>query len=73
MEARTRDGGSGEIVSMFADREHPPTAIVDIKALFWWEPAKPICEGWAKQFVELETSPKGTKVKEISNFQLLVW
>ena len=73
MEARLRDGATGEVVSMFADREHPPTAIVDIKALFWWEPAKPICDGWARQFVELANSPKGKKIEEIPNFQLLVW
>ena len=58
---------------MFADRQHPPTAIVDLKALFWWEPAKPICDGWARQFVEFQTSPAGTKIKEMANFQLLVW
>jgi hypothetical protein len=73
MEARTRDGSSGDIVLMFADREHPPTAILDLKSLLWWEPAKPICDGWAKQFVQLETSPPGTKIQEIPNFQLLVW
>ena len=73
MEARTRDGGTGEVVSMFADREHPPTAILDIKSLFWWEPAKPICDGWARQFVELENHPHGKKIQEIPNFQLLVW
>ena len=73
IEARTRDGGSGEITSMFADREHPPTAIVDLKSLFWWEPAKPICDGWARQFIELANHPKGKKIGEIPNFQLLVW
>jgi hypothetical protein len=73
IEARTRDGSSGEIVSMFADREHPPTALLDIKALFWWESAKPICDGWARQFVELANHPKGGKIREIPNFQLLVW
>jgi hypothetical protein len=73
MEARLRDGATGEVVSMFADREHPPSAILDVKALFWWEPAKPICDGWARQFVELANSPKGKKVQEIPNFQLLVW
>ena len=72
MEARTRDGGTGEVVSMFADREHPPTALVDLKALFWWEPAKPICDGWARQFIELANHPK-KKIEEIPNFQLLVW
>jgi hypothetical protein len=73
MEARTRDGGTGEITSMFADREHPPTAIVDLKSLFWWEPAKPICDGWARQFMAMQTNPKGKKIDEIPNFQLLVW
>jgi hypothetical protein len=73
MEARCRDGATGEVISMFADREHPPTALLDIKALFWWEPAKPICDGWARQFIELANNPKGKKVQEIPNFQLLVW
>jgi hypothetical protein len=73
MEGRARDGASGNIVCMFADREHPPTAIVDLKALSWWEPAKPICDRWARQFVEFQTSPPGTKIKAMPNFELLVW
>jgi hypothetical protein len=73
MEGRTRDAATGEVLCMFADRQHPPTAIVDLKALFWWEPAKPICDGWARQFMELQTSPPGRKIKGIPNFQLLVW
>jgi hypothetical protein len=74
MEARMRDGTTGEVVSMFADRQHPPTAIIDIKALFWWEPAKPICDGWARQFVALANDPeRKKKIDEIPNFQLLVW
>jgi hypothetical protein len=73
MEGRTRDGSSGEVVCMFADREHPPASVVDVKALFSWEPAKPICDAWAKQFVEFQTSPSGTKIKEMPNFRLLVW
>ena len=73
LEGRTRDGATGEVVWMFADRQHPPTAIVDIKALFWWEPAKPICDGWARQFIELQNTPNRGKIKEISNFQLLVF
>ena len=73
MEGRTRDSASGEVVCMFADRQRPPTAVLDLKALFWWEPAKPICDAWAKQFVKFQTSPPGTRIKEISNFELLVW
>src|SRR5688500_7360447 len=73
MEGRTRAGASGEVVCMFADRQRPPTAILDLKVLFWWEPAKPICHAWAKQFVKFQTSPPGTRIKKISNFELLVW
>lgn len=73
MEGRTRDGQTGEIVSMFADREHPPMAILDIKSCFWWEPPKPICDGWARQFIQLQTHPQGTKIKPIPNFKLLIW
>ena len=73
MEARMRDGATGEVVGMFADREHPPAAILDVKALFWWEPAKPICDGWARQFIAMEKGIKGSKNKEISNFELLVF
>jgi hypothetical protein len=73
MEARTRDGQTGQVVSMFADREHPPQAIIDIKSLFWWEPAKPICDAWARQFIQLQTQPDRTKIKPIPNFQLLIF
>jgi hypothetical protein len=73
MEARTRDGATGVVTSMMADREHPPQAIIDVKALFWWEPAKPICDGWARQIIELETRPRGTKIDGIPNFKWLVW
>jgi multidrug efflux pump subunit AcrA (membrane-fusion protein) len=67
-----RMGNTGEIVWTFADREHPPTAVVDIKALMWWEPAKPICDAWAREFVELQNAAPGVKLKGISNFELLV-
>jgi hypothetical protein len=73
IEARIRDGATGEVAGMFADREHPPTALLDIKALFWWEPAKPICDGWARQFVAMENGMKGKENKEISNFEILVF
>ena len=72
MEGRTRDGETGETVWMFADREHPPMAIVDFKALTWWEPAKPICDAWARQFVQLQNAKPGVNVKGKSSFELLV-
>lgn len=73
IEGRTRDGATGEIVWMFADRERPPPAIVDVAAFSWWEPLKPICDGWAKQFVQLQNAPPGAKVKKAPIFKWLMW
>lgn len=73
IEGRTRDGSTGEIVWMFADRERPPQAIVDVAAFFWWEPLKPICDGWARQFVQLQNAPPGAKVKKTPIFKWLAW
>jgi hypothetical protein len=72
IEGRVRDGASGQVVGEFADRERPPSAIVDLKSLNWWAPAKKVIDNWAKQFVELSNSPSG-KVKNSSTFELLVW
>jgi len=72
IEGRVRDGASGQIVGEFADRERPPTAIVDLKSLNWWAPAKKVIDNWASQFVALSNSPTG-KVKNSSTFELLVW
>jgi hypothetical protein len=73
IEARIRDGASGEIIGMFADREHPKNAIVDVKALEWWAPAKAIIDDWSRQFVEIANKPPGSAVKGQPNFELLVW
>jgi hypothetical protein len=73
IEGRIRDGGGGEIIGMFQDREHPADAIVDIKALSWWAPAKKIVDGWATQLVAVANRPPGAVVKDTPTFELLVW
>ena len=73
IEGRIRDGKTGEITGMFADREHPPTAIVDLKALNWWAPAKTIVDQWARQLVALANRPPGGVVQEAPRFELMVW
>jgi hypothetical protein len=58
---------------MFADRERPPVAIIDVKALNWWSPAKQIIDNWSKQLIEVANRPAGGVVKDSSAFELLVW
>jgi len=73
IEGRVRDGASGEIIGMFADREHPGSAIVDLKALRWWEPAKAIIDDWSRELIALANNPPGAVVKQTPQFELLVW
>lgn len=73
IEGRVRDGKTGEIIGMFADCEHPKAAILDLKALNWWAPAKAIIDDWSRQLVAVANSPPGTVVKDSPAFELLVW
>jgi hypothetical protein len=73
IEGRFRDGRTGEIIGMFADCEHPKSAILDLKALDWWAPAKIIIDDWSRQLVEAANSQPGAVVKDSPAFELLVW
>jgi hypothetical protein len=73
IEGRIRHGGNGEIMGMFQDRQNPPTAIVDLKALSWWAPAKQIIDNWSNELVTVANRPPGAIIKPAPAFQLLVW
>ena len=73
IEGRLRNGRTGEIIAMFADCEHPKSAILDFKAMNWWAPAKVIIDDWGKQLVEVVNNPPGTLIKDSPAFELLVW
>jgi len=73
IEGRARDGATGELVAMFADREAPREGIVDLKALNWWAPAKEIIDTWAKQLVHLAQRRPGEVVEDSPTFELLIW
>jgi hypothetical protein len=73
MEGRIRHGGNGEVIGMFQDRQNPPTALVDLKAVTWWAPAQKIVDDWGAQLVAVANRPPGVIVKPAPAFQLLVW
>jgi hypothetical protein len=73
IEGRIRHGGNGEVIGMFQDRQNPPAAIVDLKAVTWWAPAKKIVDNWSTELVAVANRPPGGIVKPAPAFQLLVW
>lgn len=73
IEGRVRDGKTGEIIGMFSDRERPKTAIIDLKSLNWWAPARAIIDEWSTQLIAVANRPPGGSVKEAPAFELLVW
>jgi hypothetical protein len=73
IEARLRDGATGDVIGMFADRERPKAALLDLKSLNWWAPAKAIVDEWSGQLIELANQPPGKAVKDSPTFELLVW
>jgi hypothetical protein len=73
LEARLRDGDTGEIVGMFADRERPPLCAVNVRAFLWWEDLKPIIETWAKQFVAMENGVRGEENEPYPGWAIIVF
>ena len=72
-EARGRDGGTGEVVYMAADREHQQITIVDARDFTIYAEARGIVDDWAKQFVQIANRKPGEKVEDTSGFRLRPW
>ena len=74
-EARVRDGDTGEIVAMFADREAEQLDPAGIKGLKWYSHAHGIIDDWAEQFVRVANRDReaGEVVKDTRPFTLKPW
>ena len=73
MEGRVRDGGTGELLVMFKDRETGKIAIATLADLTWDLHAKHIMEDWAEEFVQLYHAAPGEEVKDSPWFTLKPW
>ncbi len=72
-ESRIRDGKTGEIVAMFADREQEKKYLITTKNLTWYSHAHEIIEDWANQFVALANRKEGEIIKDSAPFGLKPW
>jgi len=73
IEGRVRDGGTGEVMVMFADRETSKTRVLDLQSLLWYGHAHEIIDEWAEQLVAVANRPQNPGVPDPSPFTLVPW
>lgn len=73
LEARLRDGSSGQIIAVFADREQGKDSIFNVKSFTWYSHVKAIIKEWAEQSVEITNAAEGTVVSDSPAFELKAW
>ena len=73
MEARVRDGRSGEVIAAFADRETGKMRVIDLRSLTWYGNALEDFRGWAASFVELANAERPEQVRHPAYFTLSPW
>ncbi len=72
-EGRVRDGATGEILAMYADRETEKMSPINLNDLTWFGHAYAIINEWAGQFVKVANKKKGETVKDSPGFTLKPW
>ncbi len=68
IEGILRDGETGEVLLMFADREASKIRILDLQTLTWYGHAHEIMQDWAHQLMELLTTPHDHTVPDSDGF-----
>lgn len=73
IEGRVRDGGSGKVVAMFADRESSKTRVLDLQSIHWYGHTFEIFDEWATQLVEVANRPMDPGIPDPTPFTLKPW
>ncbi len=73
MEARVRDGATGNVIATFADREHGKSSLVSVANLTWYSHAEHIIDDWAAQMVEVIKTGGIEHVEDSPAFTLQPW
>ena len=73
MEAKVRDGVSGNVIATFADREHGKSSLVSVANLTWYSHAEHIIDDWAAQIVEVMKTGGTKPVEDSPTFTLQPW
>jgi hypothetical protein len=72
-ELRVRDGASGEVIAMAADRETGPMRVIDLRSLTWYGNAHEILHAWAHEIVDAADTSLDQPVSHLSYFTIMPW
>jgi hypothetical protein len=73
MEAKIKDGATGQVFMKIMDREKGRTTLVSLSDLTWYSHAHGIIDDWAAQSVEFVNSEQNDIIEDSSPFTLLPW
>ena len=73
MEGDVRDGGTGKVIAMFADRETGKMRVIDLRSLTWYANAHETMDAWADALVQMANEPPGYQPEHDSLFTFMPW
>lgn len=73
IEGRVRDGGTGEVMAMFADRETAKTRVLDLQSIRWYGHAHEIIDDWSLQLVAVANRPESPGIADPTPFTFKPW
>jgi len=72
-EARIKDGATGEVVAMLADREAEQNSVVTVRGLSWFSHVHAMVDTWSEQLVDVANRKSSDVVKDSAVFTLKPW
>jgi len=73
IEGRLRDGGTGEVIAMFADRRQDQVAPINLRGMTWYGGSKKNIDAWAREGAEFLNLPPGQIIHRKSRLTLKPW
>lgn len=72
-EGRLRDGGTGEVLARFKDREYGQFAPISAADLTWYVHSRDTIRDWAEEIAEVCESAPGKRIDRASTITLRPW
>lgn len=73
LEGMVVEARSGDTLLLFADREANKIRVIDLQSLVWYAHARESLHDWARQLLEILSTPPGHRVEDSHGFSWRPW